>query len=104
MIGTLGNAAMTTTFVNPNAAEDLAAAAGGYIPNPKAMIREKEAEAARRQRAVDRYYDRLAAKQARETAEIVVDTRPSAPKWIIPAILLAAVGLGTFFLFRRKKK
>ncbi len=103
MIGTLGNAAITTTFVNPQATKELAAAAGGYIPNAKAMIRDSEAEMARRQRAIDRYYDRLAAKQARETAEIVVDTRPSTPRWIIPAILLAAVGLGAFFLFRRKK-
>ena len=92
--------AIGPTIKNPLAEEELAATAGGWMPNPKDSPEEI---ARKKQRAIDRYFDRLARKQARATAELVVDKRPSAPKWIIPTLLLAAVGLGAFFLFRRKK-
>jgi len=101
MIGNVDTAmAFGPVIKNPKAEEELAASAGGFIPNPKDSPEEI---ARKKQRAVDRYYDRLARMQARRTAELVVDKRPERPSWIIPTLLLAAVGIGAFFLFRRRK-
>ena len=101
MIGNVDTAmAFGPVIKNPKAEEELAASAGGFIPNPKDSPEEI---GRKRQRAIDRYYDRLARMQARRTAELVVDKRPAKPSWVIPTLLLAAVGIGAFLLFRRRK-
>jgi len=103
MIGSFGGSATGSGIVKADAAIDVAAAAGGYVPNPKAMIADSEAELARRQRAMDRYYDRLAKRRSGGAVEVIGDGG-GASKWILPAIIIGGVGIGAFFLFRRKRK
>ena len=107
MIGAYGSngqmAAGGGNVVAPHADEDLAASAGGYIQNPGALIRNRSDELARRQAGMNRYYDQLARKQAGESIVITEESGGKGMGWILPVVLIAGVGAGAFFLFRRKK-
>lgn len=105
MIGSYGsNGPMVGggNVVAPHADEDLAASAGGYIQNPGALINSREAELVRRQAGMDRYYDQLARKQNAVSGGTTEESKGMG--WILPVVLIAGVGAGAFFLFRRKKK
>lgn len=107
MIGSYGsNGPMVGggNVVAPHADEDLAASAGGYIQNPGALINSREAELARRQAGMDRYYDQLARKQNAVSGGTTEESGGKGMGWILPVVLIGGVGVGAFFLLRRKKK
>lgn len=101
MIGSYGVKTMEMTgggIINRKAGEELEAAAGGYVPNPKG---DPVAEMTKKQKARERFYDRMARRKAAANQMAPIEEKKGIPYGLI--LVLAAVGLGAFFLFRRRK-
>jgi len=107
-LGSYGNQFSVSggAVLKPGADEDLMASQDANLSTRRAVVGPKYFE--RREAAIRRAYlrrqrQKIAQGEAAALITPEVEENGGGMKFLVPALLLAAVGLGAFFLFRRKK-